>query len=301
MTYLKITFAAALTLLVLAPAGASAGPVAGPLEYGVTTEYAGPHSEATELDACSIDDPVTGGGAAIAAPKGIADGDLDTALTSSAPYDGAADLDLYPDEGFRAAASNGSGEVRELTVTAICFDDDSVPSYVKNAYIQTSTTFSQAVECSEEKLIGGGGYVEGPYTAGSALIRSHPFDDDDANSLADDGWGYSAQRGAGGTVDIAAYAVCLEKGTHAIRYARKVETAGGAAKVGGGVTGKSKVSCPRGFHASGGGVFGDLRIRTSAPFDSGDKDVAPDDGWKAKYYSPGGSDEKVKVHVVCLR
>jgi hypothetical protein len=300
MITIAITSALAMTAFGLVPAGAPAGLKAGPLEYETVTGMVGPGQGTSVGTVCSYPGRVTGGGGAVAV-NGTASGEPDTALATTYPVDGG-DLGIDADDGFRTAAYNATTESRALSVTAICLADGGSLSYRRNKITINAGVFSQAVACGNQRLLGGGAYVQGPYGVDSALVSTNPFDDDDANALADDGWGYSAVRPVGGLVDAAAHAICLPKGERPIRYRQKTVKAGGAAKVGGAVAGAARVSCPKGTHASGGGVVGEeLRIRASVPFDGSDANSAPDDGWRARFYSPGGADSKVTVHVICLR
>jgi hypothetical protein len=287
-----------IAIAAIAPASASAGLTAGPVSYTSLSGVAGPGSGQTLVDSCPDSRQLIGGGGSIAA-KGTAPSERDTAVTSVAPYDGA-DLDPYADDGFRTSGYNATGEVRVVSVTAICLKKDAALTYAKNAGTTSSDEISQAAGCGGGKLLGGGGYVEGPAAVGSAMMRTNPYDDGDPNDLADDGWGYSALRPAGGSSDTAAHAICAAKGDLAVRYPYRIEDAGAKAKVGGPIAGASRVACPRGFHVSGGGAYGDLRIRASVPFDGDDANLAPDDGWRVRFYSPDGAEEPMSIHAICV-
>jgi len=289
----------AISGLALGPASASAGPTAGPLEYESLSTVAGAGSGATLTASCSAPERVTGGGGAIEA-TGTLNGEQDSALASIAPYDGS-DLDHFADDGFRAVAMNGTNDYREVSATAICLKDAASVSYAKNAIDLSSTEVSQGAACEEGKLLGGGAYVGPPHDQGSALVSTTPYDDAaDANRLPDDGWFYRAIRDGTASIDVAAHAICLPKGERKLRYRSKRTTVGPSAKVGGPAAGAAKVKCPKGSHASGGGVGGDLLVRASEPYDGADADIAPDDGWSARFYSPGGAEEEVSIRVICV-
>jgi hypothetical protein len=66
----------------------------------------------------------------------------------------------------------------------------------------------------------------------------------------------------------------------------------------------SKVRCPAGLHAVGGGgyttgSYGEQRVVGSAPFDSGDRGRAPDDGWRATADNVTGPDQSLLAFVLC--
>jgi hypothetical protein len=63
-----------------------------------------------------------------------------------------------------------------------------------------------------------------------------------------------------------------------------------------------KVACPAGTHVTGGGEatfngYKGLRLRGSYPYDGGDPDSLPDDGWKLSYRNIGGV--SVEVDAAC--
>ena len=67
-----------------------------------------------------------------------------------------------------------------------------------------------------------------------------------------------------------------------------------------------KVSCPKSQHVMGGGaaIFDattDARLNSTYPFDSGDKDKAPDDGWKARGVNLVGSQHAFDVYALCTK
>jgi hypothetical protein len=284
-------------LLALAPAGASAATTqAGPLQYELTTVSAGSWSQGSVAAPCPTGG-VTGGGGAIAGTE-LSPEQQETALASIAPYDGG-DLDIAADDGYAAAAYNDSDDTRTVTAIAICLKERAASlRYERNATTTASSEFGQAVSCEGAKLLGGGAYVEGPHSKGSAVLGSKPYDDDGDGST-DDGWSYWAAREPGGAADIAARATCIPPGKRPIRYRS------GTAKVGAGEARAARVACPRGFHASGGGIFGgsyaEQRIRASRPFDGKDAGAAPDDGWKASVHNLDDAPRTITVHAICLR
>jgi hypothetical protein len=64
--------------------------------------------------------------------------------------------------------------------------------------------------------------------------------------------------------------------------------------------------CPQGTRLAGGGVFGagghnEQQINSMRPYDEGDADVEPDNGWQATMDNQTGGPLDVKVHAICTR
>jgi len=63
-------------------------------------------------------------------------------------------------------------------------------------------------------------------------------------------------------------------------------------------------SCPAGSHVLGGGQYilaadKDAIVHASAPFDGGDADKIPDDGWRSRVDSFNGADNTVTEYAIC--
>jgi len=89
-----------------------------------------------------------------------------------------------------------------------------------------------------------------------------------------------------------------------------VKSAGGVNYVSKGSTVAAKktatitATCPKGTHVFSGGErnpggFRSIFIRQTFPFDSGDKDKAPDDGWRVRVKNLAGKKEAVTTEAVC--
>src|SRR5688500_9053949 len=64
--------------------------------------------------------------------------------------------------------------------------------------------------------------------------------------------------------------------------------------------------CPQGTKVVGGGVFGaggynEQQINSMRPYDEGDANDAPDNGWQATVDNQTGGPVDVKVHAICTR
>jgi hypothetical protein len=89
-----------------------------------------------------------------------------------------------------------------------------------------------------------------------------------------------------------------------------VKSAGGVKYVSEGSTVAAKkaatitASCPKGTHVFSGGErngggFGSIFIRQTFPFDSGDKNKAPDDGWRVRVKNQAHKKQAVTTEAVC--
>jgi hypothetical protein len=67
-----------------------------------------------------------------------------------------------------------------------------------------------------------------------------------------------------------------------------------------------RVGCGQRDHVSGGGAHisgvQDLgRLVATFPYDDGDGDDVPDDGWKVRAYNVSGVDKHVRAFAICFR
>jgi hypothetical protein len=62
----------------------------------------------------------------------------------------------------------------------------------------------------------------------------------------------------------------------------------------------ARVKCPKGTHVTGGGANIDIRLVSSHPFDGGDANRAPDDGWAARAYNYTTDPDHIQVLAHCL-
>jgi hypothetical protein len=108
-------------------------------------------------------------------------------------------------------------------------------------------------------------------------------------------WMGTFTNGVSGNVRMRATAVCGRSGGREVRK-KIVENAPADTEV------VLRAHCPKDSRVSGGGVrFDDdeSQSRASIPFDAGDKDSKPDDGWKAIAYPTTTAD--VGVVAICFR
>ena len=148
----------------------------------------------------------------------------------------------------------------------------------------------------ETKLAGLGGSFRSGGAGGETIFNAlHPYDGDDENTRADD-----AVRMRGVAVsevgNITAQAACTAEQPR-IPEKRVVlkEEAGKTVSV----------PCPRGTFVSGGGgqMTGDpdyVRVHSTSPYDDGDTDARPDDGWRVRAYNLTDGRLQIFASAICL-
>jgi hypothetical protein len=183
-----------------------------------------------------------------------------------------------------AAARTNLGTVGGLTYT---FED--------SASVAPPDGGSQFTDCPDGKHIVGGGAEIGGNAGESRLNTTFPFDDDDGNSVPDDGWASHFWNDAGVSKSVDIVAVC-RKGSFKYRSSAHRVMAGHARAL--------KAKCPDGTHVSGGGVYvdgaiSDVFVNSSYPYDGPDANEAPDDGWKGRDYNQSVTPHMMTVYAIC--
>jgi hypothetical protein len=143
--------------------------------------------------------------------------------------------------------------------------------------------------------VGGGVTPESSPTSESRINSTFPIDTGDPDRRPDDGWEGDVYNISGTAKSFSAYAICKENGP--VTYRIK--------KVGGAPPNTATVDCPGGTRAAGGGlrVGGQIPegyVNRTYPFDGGDGDTKPDDGWRGRGYNVSTGTVNVRVYVACL-
>lgn len=142
-----------------------------------------------------------------------------------------------------------------------------------------STVGVQVVEadCPPGTHVVGGGFNGG----GFAVLRNEPFDGPDGDRRPDDGWRASRTVVMGGS-SLEVFVICAES-RPTYRRAKKSLAADETKTV--------KVPCPAATRvlAGGGRVGADLAIRAGYPYDDGDANSSPEDGWAVRAHGLDGS------------
>lgn len=142
--------------------------------------------------------------------------------------------------------------------------------------------------------VGGGFSTQGPPASKRVVLSSEPLDYYDPDLDADDGWSAAATASAAGS--LSAYSIC---GTFTPRYRFiSVPSQSGAVRT-------AKLSCGgNAWHVVSGGALiapSASFINSSYPFDGGDKDKRPDDGWKVRVYDTGGGNGGFNLNAICVK
>jgi hypothetical protein len=150
--------------------------------------------------------------------------------------------------------------------------------------------------CSEPgtRVIGGAFDTDTGSPTG-VLLRSQPFDANDADEKPDDGWWTWSQSRRIGDGALASYAMCS---FDAVRYRSRT------IRVKSGDTGRLRTPCPAGTRVTSGGVEtpndDQVEVSASYPFDGADAGGQPDDGWAARTWNFQSTRAFVTVHAVCV-
>ncbi len=141
----------------------------------------------------------------------------------------------------------------------------------------------------------GGGFDADTGSAVGLALESAPADGPDGDRKPDDGWRASAFDTRAVNAEVATIVVCAKT---------KVSYKSATKKVKKGKRAKLTAHCPAGTKDTAGGVatgdFDAVQISSSFPFDSGDANNRPEDGWSAQVFNRAGS-ATVTVWAVCAK
>jgi hypothetical protein len=168
---------------------------------------------------------------------------------------------------------NISGSSKSATVFAICASRKAKTIRAGGAAVKSGASRKIKANCpAGTHVSGGGGQINGYGGVLVRMVSSYPFDDKDPGHAPDDGWAVRFYNGSNEKQRfLDAVAHCLN--------------ADGVLSYLTSVTGQR--FCPDADHVAGGGIKQEQAdpsyawINASAPFDAGDGDSAPDDGWRA--------------------
>ena len=184
-----------------------------------------------------------------------------------------------------AFADNNLGTVDGLT-----YIQDSMPLSAAPAEVEVTA------DCLPGSRLIGGGVTPSSSPFSEAWINtSLPVDGSDAGSAPDGRSGRMANL-AGGAKTVSAYAICS---------AGNVRSRSARVRVDPSDSGAVKAKCPEGTRvASGGaglnGAASDSHLDSSYPFDAGDGDSKPDDGWKARAFNAASTRARLRLSVQCV-
>lgn len=206
------------------------------------------------------------------------------------------DVDLAGDDGWKGAGY-GPASADGLTGYSACVRDRAVRYRRVEVADDATADRTGTIDCGGDRwhLVSGSATIA---PSGSWTHSSYPVDGDDPDRAPDDIWTarvYDAVDGIGG---FAAYAVCV-KGTD-VRYVKPaVVTIAAGASV------RRSAPCRNDEHVVGGGArlsgpAEEARLVASVPYDDGDADVAPDDGWRVEADNLAGDGKALRAFAICL-
>jgi hypothetical protein len=186
-----------------------------------------------------------------------------------------------------------AGAIAAANALATNLGDAGGVSYRYQAdHVPAGRAAKAVAHCPRGKSPSGGGYqiFSDMGLSQYEAAGSKPFDGADRGHVPDDGWEVSGEQADHG-VTAASYTICT-RGEH--RYVSKARPAEGLSRV--------KVECPGPSWnvTGGGGTLGkpaSSALIAGFPFDGGDLDTKPDDGWEAWGYAP--VNDKLRAFVVC--
>jgi len=160
--------------------------------------------------------------------------------------------------------------------------------------------FSSFASCAEGAAAVSGGVDIVASGAEGRMGETKPILGDDFRrrhgSEGATGWRTSASDLSGGPKDINFFAVCKASGAGGIKYRRlKRSYDPGEEKT-------VKARCPDGYRVIGGGLESpNPVVVATAPFDAGDQDQKPDDGWRVRAVNAFGLEQTLRAHAVCRK
>lgn len=206
------------------------------------------------------------------------------------------DLDLAGDDGWYAGGYGPVGADELIGYTA-CARDRTIRYRWVDVADSATADRTGTIDCGGERwhLASGSAFIA---TSGSWTQSSYPADGDDEDRTPDDVWTGRVYDSIGGIGGFSMYAVCV-KGTD-LRYAKRSPVT-----IAAGSSSERNVPCRNDEHVVGGGArlsgpADQGRLVASVPYDDGDADLAPDDGWQVRADNLSASDEELKAFAICL-
>lgn len=244
----------------------------GPVTYVKQTLEISPSTAGISTAACPENRPLSGGGVSW---KVEAPGFDELDIGEIYGFDGA-DVGSIVDDGYRAYAINAGAEARELTTWAACIKNSPpLINYSTTNDTMSATTGSgvSTTSCFSGEVMGGGLNTNAPTADVVEFEAFHPSFD--GAQLAPDKVTFALSKiAAAGAIDYSVQLFCSDAPLKHV-YRTKVTFTNVDATV--------KAPCPKGTRVVGGGFgYFPSDLLASVPYDGGDKDKAPDDGWKIR-------------------
>jgi len=171
----------------------------------------------------------------------------------------------------------------------------------------TSSVGAPSVSTADVECSGGFPYVLGGGTTMNGIqVQTHiatsaPIDSLlDTDDTPDNGWRGTMANDSGDPKDLTAFAICSALQPNLRMKATTIPLKGDT-------TGTVTAKCAKKAHATGGGfLIGTANPQMvhaieDRPWDSDDRDKAPDDGWRARAFNNAGSTAELAAYVMCIR
>ncbi len=213
--------------------------------------------------------------------------DSSQTLSSSSPgdlLDVYGDNDLLLDDFWRVAGSVSVGTT--VTSYAICAKWSAIKQKRIEVPDSDSGERSHIAKCGRGEISGGGGAIA---TSNSYMSSMFP--------KKNDRWKLSAFDTTGGIGGMRNYVVCVRRQDIVIKK-RKDDVAGGVSSP------LIVAECPGNRSVVGGGAKssgapGTLNLRASRPYDDGDADAIPQNGWAVRAYNTDPGVQELKSYALC--
>jgi len=257
---------------------------AGPFRYVVQTGFVSAGATDSFSAICPAGFQGTGAGAKLFAPP-PKDNPGNMWITGARPGGNGADVS--------ARDVTGAGE--QFNGTAICLRDPSFALAYATASSTTSANTSLQViaPCTSlgDQIIGGGGASTQPTETDDVASFPQP-----GGARGQVGWNFDATHSGSTSTTMVSRVVCLPPNTRNVKDIHSETVLDESS------TKSEKAKCPSTFHVAAGGAqiaFGDLIA--SAPFDGGDADKAPDDGWAVTVRNRTDTPEVLRAWAICVK
>ena len=288
-----LTTACVLAVLVTVSAelASAATMQSGPVTYVKQTLGISPSTAGISTAACPENRPLSGGGVSwnVKAP-GFDELDIGEIYG----FDGA-DVGSIVDDGYRAYAINAGAKARDLTTWAACIKNSPpLINYTTTNYTMPATIGSgvDTASCFSGEVMGGGLNTNAPTADVVEFEAFHPKFD--GAKLAPTEVTFALSKiGAAGAIDYTVQRFCSDANLKHV-YRTTVTFTNVVATV--------KAPCPKGTRVVGGGFgYFPSDLLGSVPYDGGDKDKAPDDGWKIRLRDSTSVPQSNYVTASCLK
>ncbi len=271
----------------LALTGISIAGEAGGLDYVVKKADNDPVAQTTITRKCPSGSQASGGGVF---GKGVYD---QQQINSLQPYDGDDGNDT-PDDGWLALMDNQAAGKVPVKLHVVCSGKEHTYAESSSIAINSGQTQSASLTCATGRAVAGG-IEAGGGDDQQNLVRSHPIDTGDMDSVPDDGWLVTSHNVSVGQRSFRVHVVCAAGNYEYVSKDKGID---------GGERGKAKARCPGGSHVVGGGVdatgvLADAHLQSTYPRDLRDKGKVPDDAWQVRVDDLGAGGRTLTVHAIC--